>query len=60
MPTIVGILTSMSKIKFMVSGVEHDKCFITPRPGIRNNVRGEKFHVAGNLRHVSWQAFDVP
>ena len=34
--------------------------FYNTRSGIRINVRGEKFRVAGNLRHVSWQAFNVP
>ena len=29
MPTIVGILTFMSKKNFMLSCVEHEKCFIT-------------------------------
>ena len=33
MPTIVGILTFMSLIKFMLSWVEYIKCFITLRPG---------------------------
>ena len=30
MPTIVGILTFISKINFMLSRVEHDTNFITP------------------------------
>ena len=29
MPTVVGILTFMSRINFMLSGVEHGKSFIT-------------------------------
>ena len=29
MPTIVGILTFMSRINFVLSGVEHEKSFIT-------------------------------
>ena len=33
MPTIVGILTFMSKINFVLSCVEHEKSFITSRPG---------------------------
>ena len=33
MPTIVGILTFMSRINFDLSWVEHDKSFITPGPG---------------------------
>ena len=33
MPTIVGILTLMSRINFVLSGVEHEKSFITSEPG---------------------------
>ena len=33
MPTIVGILTFMSRIKFMLSCVEHEKSIITSGPG---------------------------
>ena len=33
MPTIVGILTSMSRINFVLSWVEHEKSFITSGPG---------------------------
>ena len=33
MPTVVGILTFMSRIKFIFSGIEHEKGFITSRPG---------------------------
>ena len=33
MPTIVGILTFMSRINFVLSCVEHEKSFITSRPG---------------------------
>ena len=36
MPTMVGILTFMSMINFMLSWVEHDKSFITSRP---DNIR---------------------
>ena len=32
MPTIVGILTFMSKINFVLSCVEHEKSFITSGP----------------------------
>ena len=32
MPTIVGILTFMSRIKFMLSLVEHENIFITSGP----------------------------
>ena len=34
MPTIVGILTFMSRKKFMLSWVEHEKSFITSGPGL--------------------------
>ena len=33
MPTIVGILTFMSRINFMISRVEHEKKFYSLRPG---------------------------
>ena len=33
MPTIVGILTFMSRINFVLSKVEHEKSFITSGPG---------------------------
>ena len=33
MPTIVGILTFMSRKNFMLSSVEHEKSFITLGPG---------------------------
>ena len=33
MPTIVGILTFMSRINFVLSSVEHGKSFITSVPG---------------------------
>ena len=33
MPTIVGILTFMSRINFILCSVEHEKCFITSSPG---------------------------
>ena len=35
MPTIVGILTFMSRKNFMLSWVEHEKSFITSGPGRR-------------------------
>ena len=38
MPTIVGISTFMSKKKFMLSLVEHEKSFITSGHGIGNSV----------------------
>ena len=34
MPTIVGIFAFMSRINFVLSRVEHEKRFITPRPGL--------------------------
>ena len=36
MPTIVGILTYMSRKNFMLSGVEHEKSFITSGLGFRS------------------------
>ena len=32
MPTVVGILTFMSRINFKYSGAEHEKSFITSLP----------------------------
>ena len=37
MPTIVGILTFMSRINFMLSWVEHEKSFITSRLDLVTN-----------------------
>ena len=37
MPTIVGILTLMSRINFVLSGVEHEKSFITSGPDLDLN-----------------------
>ena len=34
MPTIVGILSFMNRINFMLSWVEHEKSFITLRPDL--------------------------
>ena len=34
MPMIVGILTFMSRINFVLSRVEHEKSFITSGPGL--------------------------
>ena len=36
MPTIVGILTFISRINFVISRVEHEKSFITSKPGYKN------------------------
>ena len=41
MPTIVGILTLMSRINFMLSLVEHGKIFITSGPDLP--VKGGNF-----------------
>ena len=38
MPTIVGILTFMSRKNFMLSRVEHEKSFITSGPGNNQEV----------------------
>ena len=35
MPTIVGILTFMSRINFVLSRVEHEKSFITSGPELK-------------------------
>ena len=34
MPTVVGILTFMSRKNFMLNGVEHEKSFITSGPDL--------------------------
>ena len=34
MPTIVGILTFMTRINFVLNKVEHKKSFITSVPGV--------------------------
>ena len=45
MPTIVGILTFMSRINFVLSRVEHGKSFITSTPESgRITVKDKKFH----------------
>ena len=38
MPTVVGILTFMSRIDFVLSLVEHEKSFITSGPGLDPHV----------------------
>ena len=40
MPTIVGILTLMSRINFVLSWVEHGKSLITLGPGLRLVIQG--------------------
>ena len=37
MPTIVGILTFMSRINFVLSQVEHEFFFITSGPDLKSN-----------------------
>ena len=34
-PTSIGIITFMSKIKFMLSSVEHETSFISSSPGYK-------------------------
>ena len=38
MPTIVGILTIMSRVNLVLHCVEHEKSFITSGPGLVNAV----------------------
>ena len=38
MPTIVDILTFMSRITFVLSSVEHEESFITLRPECTNSL----------------------
>ena len=45
MPTIVGILAFMSKTNFSLSGVEHEKCFITFWPSVRCTWIEEKLKI---------------
>ena len=40
MPTIVGILTFMSRINFVLSWVEYEKSFISSGPGSKDIVHG--------------------
>ena len=49
MPTIVGILTFMSRKIFMLSSVEHEKSFITSGPGIVLDTI-----IVSQYRAVSW------
>ena len=44
MPTIVGILTFMSRINFVLSGVEYEKSFITSVPGYRGFMTSLSYH----------------
>ena len=46
LPTIVGILTFMSRINIVLSPVEHEKSFITSRPVFNNqyfNIKSKIF-----------------
>ena len=43
MPTIVGILTFMSRKNFMLSGVEHEKCLIISGPDERVIIAGHRY-----------------
>ena len=49
MPTIVGILTFMSRINFMLSLVEQEESFITsrPEPSLLDNVIITKISCVG-------------
>ena len=57
MPTIVGILTFVSRINFSLSGVEHENNFITLGPGLcfyfsvfNLSAGPEKAYIAGTLK----------
>ena len=39
MPTIVGIVTFVSRINFVLSLVEYEKSFITSRPGYNDQIK---------------------
>ena len=49
MPTIVGILTFMSRINFVLSLVEHEKSFTTLGPG-DPRMTGYAFSLTGDLK----------
>ena len=56
MPTIVGILTFMSKIHFVLSWVEHEKSFLTSGPvgtdlGARNSSETIQDSFKGSDKH---------
>ena len=44
MPTIVGILTFISRKNFMLNSVEHEKSFITSGPGLAHHIFGVQRH----------------
>ena len=52
MPTIVGILTFMSGINFMISPVEYEKCFLTSRLYNRPSkvIKLDKFRISTKQR----------
>ena len=54
MPTIVGISTFMSTINFMLSLVEHEKSFITSRPGSLEMWCHQSPHLRHQKGVVSW------
>ena len=47
MPTIVGILTFMSRINFVLSWVEHEKSFITSGPALNKNPTQKRYTQLG-------------
>ena len=47
MPTLVGIFIFISRENFMLSGVEHEKSFITSGPEVR-----ERFRIALLVIHL--------
>ena len=53
MPTIVGILTFISRINFVLSSVEHEKSSITSGPGLPLGcgviLKGCRVFVAANV-----------
>ena len=55
MPTIVGILTFMSRKNFMLSSVENEKSFITSGPGLQKGNRDNSsnffsYHISSIIR----------
>ena len=44
MPTIVGILTIMSRKNFMLSCVEHEKSFITSGPDLGSDTQSQSHY----------------
>ena len=64
MPTIVGILTFMSRINFMLSLVEHGKSFITSGLNLNTvyevRLDGIFHHNGHNLALYNHFSFDLP